>query len=161
MQDAPMSRARYMQENRKMRFEEAYEGWSEGRLTQAEAALLLGQCERSFRRHVERYQADGLDGLLDRPPEPGVQTPRQRGRSGPRGGAVQVRLCRLERGALSQQVQGPGVWLAQLQLAQEREVGRDQEPCWVAFGRKRAFEKPILESRLRCWDSRHFGVPRN
>jgi hypothetical protein len=32
-----------MQENRKMRFKEAYEGWSEGRLTQAEAALILGQ----------------------------------------------------------------------------------------------------------------------
>ena len=28
-------------------------------------ALLLGQCERSFRRHVERYKADGLEGLLD------------------------------------------------------------------------------------------------
>jgi hypothetical protein len=40
---APMSRARYMQENRKMRFEEAYQGWSGGRLTQAEAALLLVQ----------------------------------------------------------------------------------------------------------------------
>ena len=66
MQDAPMSRARYVQENRKMRFEEAYEGWSEGRLTQAEAALLLGQCERSFRRHIDRYEADGLAGLLDR-----------------------------------------------------------------------------------------------
>ena len=49
-----------------MRFEEAYQGWSGGRLTQAEAAMLLGQCERSFRRHVERYKADGLDGLLDK-----------------------------------------------------------------------------------------------
>jgi transposase len=55
-----------MQENRKMRFEEAYQGWSGGGLTQAEAALLLGQCERSFRRHVERYKADGLEGLLDK-----------------------------------------------------------------------------------------------
>jgi hypothetical protein len=63
---APMSRARYMQENRKMRFEEAYQGWTGGRLTQAEAAILLGQCERSFRRHVERYKADGLEGLLDK-----------------------------------------------------------------------------------------------
>jgi transposase len=63
---APISRARYMQENRKMRFEEAYQGWSGGGLTQAEAALLLGQCERSFRRHVERYKADGLEGLLDK-----------------------------------------------------------------------------------------------
>jgi hypothetical protein len=61
-----MSRARYMQENRKMRFQEAYDGWIGGRLTQAEAALLLGQCERSFRRHVEHYKADGLEGLLDK-----------------------------------------------------------------------------------------------
>ena len=65
MQHAPISRARYMQENRKMRFQEAYDGWSQGRLTQAEAALLLGQCERSFRRPIERHEADGLDGLLD------------------------------------------------------------------------------------------------
>lgn len=66
MQHAPISRARYMQENRKMRFHEAYDGWSQGRLTQAEAALLLGQCERSFRRHIERFEADGLEGLLDK-----------------------------------------------------------------------------------------------
>ena len=49
-----------------MRFQEAYDGWQEGRLTQAEAAVLLGQCERSFRRHIERFEADGMDGLLDR-----------------------------------------------------------------------------------------------
>jgi len=66
MQPAPISRARYVQENRKMRFEEALDGWTQGRLTQAEAALLLGQCERSFRRHIERYRSDGLDGLLDK-----------------------------------------------------------------------------------------------
>jgi hypothetical protein len=37
-----------------MRFEEAYEGWQERRLTQEEAARLLGVCERSFRRYVDR-----------------------------------------------------------------------------------------------------------
>jgi hypothetical protein len=63
---APISRASYVQENRKMRFEEAFQGWRDGRLTQAEAAMVLGQCERSFRRHVERYKADGLEGLLDK-----------------------------------------------------------------------------------------------
>ena len=42
MQHAPTSRARYVQENRKMRFQEAYDGRSEGRLTQAEAAVILG-----------------------------------------------------------------------------------------------------------------------
>jgi len=49
-----------------MRFEEALQGWTAEGLTQAEAAMLLGQCERSFRRHVERYRADGLEGLLDK-----------------------------------------------------------------------------------------------
>ncbi|TAJ70081.1 MAG: ISNCY family transposase [Gallionellaceae bacterium] len=49
-----------------MRFEEAYEGWNEGRLTQAEAARILGVCERSFRRYMVSYEADGLDGLIDR-----------------------------------------------------------------------------------------------
>ena len=49
-----------------MRFTEAYDGRSESRLTQAETALLLGQCERSFRRRIERFKADGLEGLLDK-----------------------------------------------------------------------------------------------
>jgi transposase len=38
----------------------------EGRLTQAEAARILGVCERSFRRYMVRYETDGLDGLIDR-----------------------------------------------------------------------------------------------
>lgn len=49
-----------------MRWQEAYEGWDEGRLTQAEAAGLLGMCERSFRRYLVRYEAQGLEGLIDR-----------------------------------------------------------------------------------------------
>lgn len=49
-----------------MRFEEAYEGWNAGRLTQGEAAQILGMCERSFRRYLSRYEAEGLDGLIDR-----------------------------------------------------------------------------------------------
>ena len=49
-----------------MRFEEAYEGWNAGRLTQAGAAQILGMCERSFRRYLGRYEAEGLEGLIDR-----------------------------------------------------------------------------------------------
>lgn len=49
-----------------MRFDEAYEGWNSGRLTQAEAARILGVCERSFRRYMWRYEEYGLDGLIDR-----------------------------------------------------------------------------------------------
>lgn len=49
-----------------MGFEEAYEGWNAERLTQSETAQLLGMCERSFRRYVSRYEAEGRDGLIDR-----------------------------------------------------------------------------------------------
>ena len=61
-----MKPTKVLQEIRKMRFEEAYEGWNAGRLTQAEAARILGVCERSFRRYMGRYEAEGLDGLIDR-----------------------------------------------------------------------------------------------
>lgn len=49
-----------------MRFEEAYAGWQQGRLSQAEAARLLGVCERTLRRQIDRYENDGMQGLIDR-----------------------------------------------------------------------------------------------
>jgi len=49
-----------------MRFEEAFEGWSAGRLTQEDAARIIGVCDRTFRRYMARYEAEGLDGLIDR-----------------------------------------------------------------------------------------------
>jgi transposase len=61
-----MRRTAWLQETRKMRFEEAYHGCMEKRLTQTEAARLLGVCDRTFRRYITRYEEDGLDGLLDR-----------------------------------------------------------------------------------------------
>lgn len=61
-----MKQAELLQEIRKMRFEEAYEGWQGNRLTQIEAASLLGVCERTFRRYICRYEDGGLDGLQDR-----------------------------------------------------------------------------------------------
>ncbi len=57
-----MRRTELLQEIRKMRFEEAQDGWQSGRLTQAEAARLLGVCERTFRRYLARYEASGLGG---------------------------------------------------------------------------------------------------
>ena len=61
-----MRRTEWLEETRKMRFAEAYEGWRERRLTQEEAARLLGVHERTFRRYIDRYEEGGLDGLLDR-----------------------------------------------------------------------------------------------
>ncbi|MGH9486251.1 MAG: ISNCY family transposase [Terriglobales bacterium] len=49
-----------------MRFEEALTGWRGKRLTQAEAAQLLGVHERTFRRYIDRYEEEGLDGLIDK-----------------------------------------------------------------------------------------------
>ena len=60
-----MSRASVLQEIRSMRFEEVYDRWTERRLSQQEAAALLGVCERQFRRQCRRYESDGLEGLID------------------------------------------------------------------------------------------------
>lgn len=49
-----------------MRFEDAYDGWQSGRLTQEQAAQLLGLCDRSFRRYINRYEEAGLEGLMDK-----------------------------------------------------------------------------------------------
>ncbi len=65
-QEVDMRRTDWLQETRMMRFEEAFSGWTEKRLTQEEAARLLGVCERTFRRYVDRYEELGLDGLVDK-----------------------------------------------------------------------------------------------
>ncbi|MFO7570701.1 MAG: ISNCY family transposase [Smithellaceae bacterium] len=49
-----------------MRFKEMYSGWRQGRLSQEEAALVLGVCPRTFRRQICRYEESGLEGLNDK-----------------------------------------------------------------------------------------------
>ena len=49
-----------------MLFEDVHSVWTERRLTQEEAARLLGVCPRTFRRWSARYEADGIEGLRDR-----------------------------------------------------------------------------------------------
>ena len=61
-----MRRTEMLQEIRKMRFEEVYSGWTERRLSQEEAARVLGVCDRTFRRYRERYEEEGLAGLSDK-----------------------------------------------------------------------------------------------
>lgn len=61
-----MKRTEWLQETRRMRFEEAYEGWRVRRLTQEEAARLLGVHERTFRRYIDRYEEGGMEGLIDK-----------------------------------------------------------------------------------------------
>jgi len=61
-----MKRAAWLQETRYMRFKEAYDGWRSNRLTQEGAALILGVTDRTFRRHVDRYEESGFEGLADK-----------------------------------------------------------------------------------------------
>ncbi len=61
-----MRRTELLQEIRKMRFEEVYGSWTKGRLTQEEAARILGVCDRTFRRYVDRYGEEGVEGLSDK-----------------------------------------------------------------------------------------------
>src|SRR4030042_924673 len=61
-----MRRTEMLQEIRKMRFEEVYFGWSESRLNQEEAARILGVCDRTFRRYIDRYEESGTAGLSDK-----------------------------------------------------------------------------------------------
>ena len=49
-----------------MRFEEAFSGWTERRLTQEDTSQLLGVCARTFRHNIDRYEEEGLDGLLNK-----------------------------------------------------------------------------------------------
>jgi len=53
------------QEMMKMRFKEIYCGWDSGRLSQEEAAEVLGVSSRTFRRKLVRYEEFGMEWLLD------------------------------------------------------------------------------------------------
>ncbi len=48
-----MRRTEWLQETRKMRFEEAYGKWTKGRLSQGEVAQILGISPRTLRRYIE------------------------------------------------------------------------------------------------------------
>lgn len=61
-----MTRTQLLQETRKMHFEEVLNIWHKGRLTQEEAARMLSVSDRTFRRYIDRYNEDGLEGLSDK-----------------------------------------------------------------------------------------------
>jgi transposase len=63
--EVTMRPAEWLQEVRMKRFEEAYDGWIEKRLSQEEAARILGVSDRTFRRYVERYDDGGMEALHD------------------------------------------------------------------------------------------------
>lgn len=48
-----------------MKFKDLYGRWQSKRLSQSEAAMLLGVCERTFRRYCRSWEAEGAEGLYD------------------------------------------------------------------------------------------------
>ena len=61
-----MDRGRVNQERRMALFEDTYDLWISKRLTQQDAARMLGVSDRTFRRWTERHDDGGVDALIDR-----------------------------------------------------------------------------------------------
>lgn len=58
------SKTKILQEVTKMRFEEIYDRYNIGEISNEDAADLLGCSERTFRRKKVRYEENGFLGLL-------------------------------------------------------------------------------------------------
>ena len=61
-----MNRTTWLQDRRMQKFRDVLSRWERGDLSMLEAGELLGMSERQFRRYRDRYEEEGLDGLLDR-----------------------------------------------------------------------------------------------
>ena len=61
-----MNRATWAQDRRMQKFRDVLSRWEAGELSMMEAGELLGMSERQFRRYRERYEEEGLAGLIDR-----------------------------------------------------------------------------------------------
>src|SRR5499425_842851 len=60
-----MNRATWLQDRRMQKFRDVLSRWEAGELSMMEAGELLGVSERQFRRYRDRYEEDGLEGLVD------------------------------------------------------------------------------------------------
>jgi transposase len=61
-----MNRTAWLQDRRMQKFRDVLSRWERGELSMMEAGELLGVSERQFRRYRDRYEEDGLEGLVDR-----------------------------------------------------------------------------------------------
>jgi transposase len=61
-----MNRTAWLQDRRMQKFRDVLSRWVSGSLSMMEAGELLGVSERQFRRYRDRYEEDGLEGLVDR-----------------------------------------------------------------------------------------------
>ena len=61
-----MNRTAWLQDRRMQKFRDVLSRWERRELSMMEAGELLGVSERQFRRYRDRYEEDGLAGLIDR-----------------------------------------------------------------------------------------------
>jgi transposase len=61
-----MNRTTWLQDRRMQKFRDVLSRWEAGKLSMMEAGELLGMSERQFRRYRDRYEEEGVEGLLDR-----------------------------------------------------------------------------------------------
>src|SRR5438045_8586108 len=64
--EGPVRRTEQLQGLRMLKLKDVLGGWEAGRLSQLEAAEILGMSERTFRRWSRRFEEDGEEGLIDR-----------------------------------------------------------------------------------------------
>src|SRR5215217_4412705 len=61
-----MNRTTWLQDRRMQKFRDVLSRWERKELSAMEAGELLGCSERQFRRYRQRYDEDGLEGLVDK-----------------------------------------------------------------------------------------------
>jgi transposase len=61
-----MARAQWLQDRRMQKFRDVLSRWERRELSAVEAGEILGVSERQFRRYRQRYEDEGLPGLLDK-----------------------------------------------------------------------------------------------
>ena len=61
-----MDRTQWLQDRRMQKFRDVLSRWERRELSAMDAGEILGMSERQFRRYRQRYEEEGLSGLLDR-----------------------------------------------------------------------------------------------
>jgi len=61
-----MNRTAWLQDRRMQKFRDVLSRWERRELSMMEAGEILGMSERQFRRYRDRYEEEGLEGLLDK-----------------------------------------------------------------------------------------------
>ncbi len=62
-----MNRATWLQDRGMQKFRDVLSRWEAGELSMMDVGEVLAMSERQFRRYRDRYDEDGVEGLVDAP----------------------------------------------------------------------------------------------